>query len=294
VAEQLARFAEVPARDVGYAGLKDRNAITVQHFTLPLGHRPEPDWSELTAQDFRVLATARHGRKLKVGALKGNRFRLVLRHLSQPASSLITRLEVIRRKGVPNYFGPQRFGHAGGNVVKASDMLMGKWRVHDRKLRGLMLSSARSLIFNAVLAARVEQGSWDNLLPGEVLMLDGSHSIFRATAADETLKARVAAADVHPTGPLWGRGEPIAADRVRELEEEVAAGYKDLADGLMKAGLEASRRALRLPVRDLFWEYPDETTLILDFFLPAGAYATAVLRELIQDDPAGEGDVNEA
>jgi tRNA pseudouridine13 synthase len=293
VAEQLARFAEVPPRDVGYAGLKDRQAVTIQHFTLPLANRPEPDWQALAAADFRVLAAARHGRKLKVGALKGNRFRLVLRELTLPASGLTPRLEAIRSRGVPNYFGLQRFGHGGGNVAKAVEMLSGRRRIHDRKLRGLLLSTARSVIFNAVLAARVEQGSWDTLLPGEVLMLDGSHSIFRATASDASLPPRLASGDVHPTGPLWGRGELISAEQVCELEARVAADHAQLAQGLLEAGMDAARRALRLPVRDLTWKYPDVATLILEFSLPAGAYATAVLRELIQDDPEGEGDAEQ-
>ena len=282
VASELARHAGLQPRDVGYAGLKDRNAVTVQHFSLPFEGRAEPDWSALAAVDFRVLATARHRRKLKIGALKGNRFRITLRELSGATGELLPKLEAISRQGVPNYFGPQRFGHGGANISKAEAMLVGGRRIHDRRLRGLLLSTARSLIFNALLSERVSAGNWDRLLPGEVLMLDGSRSIFRSDAADATLVARLAENDVHPTGVLWGRGEPVSSGAVHDLEEAAAQAHAELAKGLERAGVDMMRRALRLPVRELAWEQPDAHTLILGFFLPAGAYATTVLRELVE------------
>ena len=278
VASELARFVGVQARDVGYAGLKDRHAVTVQHFTVPFEGRTEPDWSTLPPGDFRVLAAARHRRKLKIGALKGNRFRITLRELSQPAATLLPKLDAIRDSGVPNYFGAQRFGHAGANVQRATAMLVEGRRIHDRRLRSLLLSSARSLIFNALLSERVQAGNWDRLLPGEVLMLDGSRSVFKSDAGDAALEGRLAAGDVHPTGPLWGRGESPAAADARALEERVVEAHGALAKGLEAAGLEAARRALRLPVRELAWEQADAHTLMVQFFLPAGAYATKIGR----------------
>lgn len=294
VASELARYAGLQPRDAGYAGLKDRNAVTVQHFSLPFEGRAEPDWDGLAAPDFRVLSTARHRRKLKIGALKGNRFRITLRGLSGAVDGLLPKLEAIATRGVPNYFGAQRFGHGGANIHKAEAMLVGGRRIHDRRLRGLLLSTARSLIFNALLSERVDAGNWDRTLPGEVLMLDGSRSIFRSDATDSALAARLAENDVHPTGVLWGRGEPVSSGEVRALEEAVAQVHADLAKGLEKAGVDAMRRALRLPVRELAWEQPDAHTLTLGFFLPAGAYATTVLRELVETEgDSEESDVNE-
>jgi len=284
VAGELARLAGVQPRDVGYAGLKDRHAVTLQHFTVPIEGRPEPEWSALTTDGFRVLAAVRHRRKLKIGALKGNRFRITLRELTRPVVELSPKLEAIRKLGVPNYFGPQRFGRGGANVQQATAMLVEGRRIHDRRLRSLLLSSARSLIFNALLSERVRAGNWDRLLPGEVLMLDGSHSVFKSDAADTALEKRLAEGDVHPTGPLWGRGELPTAAEARALEEQVMQSYAVLARGLESAGLEISRRALRLPVRELAWEQPDAHTLTVEFFLPAGAYATTVLRELVELD----------
>jgi tRNA pseudouridine13 synthase len=290
VAGQLARHAGIPPREVGYAGLKDRHAVTVQSFTLNIDRRPEPDWSALPTDEFKVLKSERHRRKLKTGALEGNRFRLMLRDLSVAASDLRPRLESIQTRGVPNYFGVQRFGRGAANIEKAEAALSGRLRIHDRRLFSLLLSVARSLIFNDLLAERVQAGNWDRLLSGEVMMLDGSHSVFRAEAADAELQQRLAAGDVHPTGPLWGRGEPMTTDEVQALEAEVAARHPELTAGLIKVGVEMARRSLRLAVKDFAWQEASEG-LILEFFLPAGAYATAVLRELV--DFTGEADAEE-
>lgn len=293
VAAELARLAGLPPRDVGYAGLKDRHAVTVQHFTVPIEGRPEPDWKAVVSDEYRVLAAARHRRKLKIGSLQGNRFSIVLRELTVPAESLLPKLEAIAARGVPNYFGAQRFGRDGANIQKAEAMLVGSRRIFDRRLRSLLLSSARSLLFNDLLSARVAAGDWDKLLPGEVLMLDGSRSVFKSEAGDADLLRRIAEGDVHPTGPLWGRGELASAGEARSLEESAAAPYSGLIDGLAKARVDMARRALRMPVRELAWELPEPHTLVLSFFLPAGAYATVVLRELIESDEVVE-DTEEA
>lgn len=290
VAGQLAHHAGIPPREVGYAGLKDRHAVTVQSFTLNIDRKPEPDWNTLPTDEFRVLKSERHRRKLKTGALEGNRFRLLLRDLSVPVDQLKPRLESIKARGVPNYFGVQRFGRGAANIEKAEAALSGRLRIHDRRLFSLLLSTARSLIFNDLLAARVQAGNWDRLLSGEVMMLDGSHSVFRAEAPDAELQRRLTAVDVHTTGPLWGRGEPMTTGEVQALEAEVAARHPALTAGLIKVGVEMARRSLRLAVKDFAWQESSEG-LILEFFLPAGAYATAVLRELV--DFTGEGDAEE-
>lgn len=290
VAEQLARHAGIPGREVGYAGLKDRHAVTVQSFTLNLDRRPEPDWSALAGSGINVLESKRHRRKLKTGSLKGNRFRLVLRGFDGAISSLHPKLDAIRSGGVPNYFGVQRFGRGAANIEKAEAALSGKLRIHDRRLFSLLLSAARSLVFNDVLSERVAAGSWNTLMPGEVLMLDGSHSVFKADPADGALPARLASGDVHPTGPLWGKGEPMVAGEVQALEAKVAARRPAITQGLERIGMERARRSLRLAVRDFAWREEGDT-LVLEFFLPAGAYATTVLRELVNFE--GEGDADE-
>ncbi|HET7396005.1 MAG TPA: tRNA pseudouridine(13) synthase TruD [Gammaproteobacteria bacterium] len=288
VARELARIAGVRSRDVSYAGRKDRNAVTVQHFSLWLGKQPEPDWAAHAHPEYRVLSSLRHRRKLRLGALKGNRFRLVLRELSVPAAELIKRLELIRAQGVPNYFGSQRFGHGGSNISNAERFFADPRAIRDRDLRSLLLSTARSLIFNAILSERVASGTWNTAIAGEVCMLEGTHSVFRNDEVDAALQARIASGDVHPTGPMWGEGERLVSNEVSALEVRVAQTYPAFTRGLEAARLAAARRALRLPVPDLRWQSENERTLTLEFFLPAGAYATTVLRELVEiENPAG-------
>jgi tRNA pseudouridine13 synthase len=290
VAEQLARAAGIHGREVGYAGLKDRHAVTLQSFTLNLDRRPEPDWSALAGNGIKVLKSARHRRKLKTGALEGNRFKLVLRDLSGPVATLVPRLQAIQAQGVPNYFGMQRFGRGAANLEKAEAALSGRLRIHDRRLFSLLLSTARSLIFNDVLSERVKAGNWNKLLQGEVLMLDGSRSVFKAVEGDAELPRRMEQGDVHPTGPLWGRGEPLTSGEVQALEAGVAERHPGMAKGLVKVGVEMARRSLRLAVKDFAWQETSEG-LVLEFFLPAGAYATTVLGELV--NVAGEEDADQ-
>ncbi len=282
VARRLAERAGVPAGAVGYAGLKDRHAVAEQWFSVHLPGRPEPNWADIDEADFAVLKAVRHSRKLRRGALTGNAFRIVIRELDGDPAEMVERLGLIAAVGVPNYFGEQRFGREGGNLERAAAMLRGEEKVRDHHRRGLYLSAARAALFNAVLARRVTDRTWNRALAGEVLMLDGSHSIFDAAELDDALRQRVAEFDLHPTGPLWGTGELRSGGSVRELEEAVAATLPAFRDGLAAAGLRQERRALRLTARDATLEFPDARTAVLNFRLPAGAYATTVLRELVQ------------
>ncbi len=282
LAGRLARFAGVKRRDVGYAGLKDRHAVTRQWFSVDLAGRDVPDWSALGIAGVTVLRAERHGRKLRRGALAGNRFRIILREVEADPECLAVRLAMVRREGVPNYFGPQRFGRDGVNLEAAAAMFEGR-RVKDRHTRGLYLSAARAFLFNTVLARRVAAGNWQRHLPGDVMMLAGSRSHFRAEAADPELDARLAAFDIHPSGPLWGRGDLPTRAAARDLEARLPADHPLFCHGLEQAGLDQERRPLRLPVPDLAWTHdPDTRTLTLTFTLPAGAYATTVIREIIE------------
>jgi tRNA pseudouridine13 synthase len=264
--------------NVGYAGLKDRHAVTRQAFTVQLPGKSDPDWNAFPHAEVKVLASTRHKRKLKRGALRGNRFVLVLRDVRGDRAQAETVLGNIATRGVPNYFGEQRFGREGGNVAQARAMFAGR-RV-DRDRRSILLSAARSQIFNSVLAARVERDAWDKPLDGEIWSLAGSRSWFGPEPFDGVLAARLAQGDIHPSGPLWGQGEPPATEAAAELERSVAAQYADLAEGLTAARMEQERRPLRLLPKDLRWRWLDDETLELSFELPAGAYATVVVREL--------------
>lgn len=276
---ELARLAGVARRDVGYAGMKDRHALTVQWFSLHLAGRADPDWQGLPA-GMQVLEAVRHTRKLKTGALESNCFVLTLRDCQGDAEALHARLETIRQHGVPNYFGEQRFGRDGENIRHARAMFAGTEDVRDRHKRGIYLSAARSWLFNAVLAERIRHQTWQTALRGEAYILAGSNSFFVAEVADETIQQRLRVHDIHLSGPLWGEGEPPTQADVRVLEMQVAAGNPELVRGLAQAGLRQERRALRVIPSGLTAEALDASSWRLAFCLPAGCYATAVLREL--------------
>ncbi|HKQ15935.1 MAG TPA: tRNA pseudouridine(13) synthase TruD [Steroidobacteraceae bacterium] len=289
VAKQLARLAKLDPRDVGFAGLKDRDAVAEQSFTVPARSALGESWSGVAGEGFEVIGAARHRRKLKRGALKGNDFTITLRGFSGDQQMLEQRLRAIGVAGVPSYFGPQRFGRDTGNLRTALAWFADGVAPADRWQRGFALSAARAAIFNAVVARRVSDGTWDRLLPGEIVNLDGSGSVFVADVIDAALEERCATLDVHPTGPMWGRE---SARPVPALEAEVVARYEVLARGLSGAGLEAERRALRIRVDRLAWTIGGEVVQ-LRFRLFRGAFATAVLHELIgnafaQEAPEGD------
>jgi tRNA pseudouridine13 synthase len=279
VAGLVARAAGVKRRDVGYAGMKDRHAVTVQWVSVHLPGRADPDLSGALPAGCEILETARHSRKLQTGAHAGNTFTIVLRDCHGDRDEIARRIEVIGRHGVPNYFGEQRFGRGGENVERARAMLAGE-TVHDRHRRGIYLSAARSFLFNEVLAKRVTDGSWDRPFDGEVFILNGTRSFFLPEKLDETIARRLREHDIHPSGPLWGQGELPTRGEARALEQAVADTEPALVAGLAQAGLKQERRSLRLVPSGLRAEWLESTVLRLEFALPTGTFATALLREL--------------
>ncbi|MFZ5622783.1 MAG: tRNA pseudouridine(13) synthase TruD [Pseudomonadota bacterium] len=288
VARQIARFAGAAPRDVSFAGLKDRRAVTEQWFSVQLPGRADPDWDRLEVEGVTVLQAARHSRKLRRGALRGNRFEIRVRGFDGDRALAEARLRALAARGVPNYFGTQRFGRDGGNLEAAARMLRGESRRPARYERGLYLSAARSHLFNQVLAARVAAGTWDTLLDGDVLQLDGGRAWFVADAGDAELPRRLQGMEVHPTGPLWGRGDPATQGAARALELACLEPWREWCAGLERAGLEQDRRALRVRAAELSWSWADESELSLAFALPSGSYATALLHELVTADGGEE------
>ena len=283
VALEIARLARVQAHDVGYAGLKDRHAVTVQWFSVPALATTADLWRGVHTSEFKVLDVRGNSRKLKRGALTGNRFRIRLRKVTWSREQLDLKVDALRAHGVPNYFGPQRFGRNGYNLDRVAACLENQQGPRGRTERGFALSAARSLIFNALLKLRVEAGDWARLLPGDVAGLDGSGSHFAVPEVDGNLLRRAGAFDIHPTGPLWGRGELATVGAVRERETAVAASeeYRQVANLLVAENLTHERRALRCAVRELEVECDAAAaTVTVAFVLGRGQFATAVLREI--------------
>jgi tRNA pseudouridine13 synthase len=290
VAGLLAKFAGLREPDVGFAGRKDRHAVTRQWFSVRRPGGVKPDWNGFRAEGVRILEVTRHGRKLKRGAHRGNRFRIVLRDLVDPVS-VAAKLAMIRAQGVPNYFGEQRFGRDGGNL-RLAEKLFARRRL-SRSQRSMALSAARSYLFNLVLERRVSDGTWNRLLPGDLANLDGSGSVFPVDTVDDELAVRADQLDLHPTGPLWGSGQSRASGDVARLEQSIIERHAELASGLESQRVEQSRRALRVRASDLTWQAPDERTLSVEFTLGLGAFATALLREVLRPveyEPLADGD----
>ena len=275
VAGQLARFAGVAERDVGYAGLKDRHAVTRQWFSIRTV-ATNVDWQAFTADGVEILDATRNERKLKRGAHTANRFRIVLTDVQCPDEALLhQRLESIRSEGVPNYFGEQRFGRR--NLANARELFAGQ-RL-KRTSRSMALSAARALLFNAIVDARVRNGSWNRLLPGELANLDGSGSVFAVDDVTPELERRLSEWDIHPTATLFGTRESYrATGEVRALEEAAVLPFDDYANGLAAAGVDCAQRTTRIGLEDFTAELNGDLTL--QFALPTGAYATSVLAEL--------------
>lgn len=279
VAGQLALQAGVPERDVGFAGMKDRHAVTRQWFSVGLQEAADSDWENWRIPDAIILRAVAHGRKLKRGALRGNRFQIRVRSLEGDRSGLEDRLQKVAAGGVPNYFGPQRFGHGGRNVARGAQWLERGGRL-PRSKRSIYLSAVRGFLFNAVLSRRVKLGNWDRILDGEIAALDGSRATFPCAMPDDNLARRCEDFDIHPSGPLPGRGGPLPGREAAAVEEDALHPHVELIEKLAAAGLNAERRSLRVRPAGLDWTF-EGADLALTFSLPPGAYATSVLRELV-------------
>ncbi|MBB3167938.1 tRNA pseudouridine(13) synthase TruD [Simiduia aestuariiviva] len=267
IAKQIARIAGVQPMDVGYCGLKDRRAVTRQWFSVYLPQQSEIDWQQLNSDTAQLLAVHRHHKKLRRGEHQANEFIIRLRDCQGDLELLETRLNAVSQSGVPNYFGEQRFGREASNLHEAATLFAtslardnsarkkGGRRKGERRPgpSGMVLSAARSWLFNQVLAARVERDLWREPMAGETTELS--------------------------TGPLWGRGRNGSAGELLALETEALAPWSDWCHGLEHAGLAQERRPLVLRPMHFTWDF-DGPDLTLSFTLAPGQFATAVLREL--------------
>jgi tRNA pseudouridine13 synthase len=281
VVKQLARHFGVQARDIGFAGLKDRQAVTTQWFSLPAKHFTDAGAAAFSCAEYEIIEINRHQGKLRRGAIRQNNFTICVREIVCEAQMLSQRLSMIVREGVPNYFGEQRFGIERNNLSAADDWCQ-RPRKLDRFKRGIYLSTMRSWLFNLVLAERIRQHGWCEPLSGDVYFLEGSKRFFREDKLTDELRERVATGDIHPSAPLWGEGEALTNADALVLEETVLADWKDWRACLERTGLKQERRALRVMPRELNHEFIEEKNeLVLRFALPAGCYATGLLREIV-------------
>lgn len=278
VGERLAEFAGVSAKNMSYAGLKDRHAITEQWFCLHLAGKATPDFSQFQLDDVEILEITRHNRKIRVGSLDGNHFELLLRDVVE-SDELTLRLDRLQAVGFPNYFTEQRFGRDGYNLIQAQRWAAGEIQVNDRKKRSFYLSAARSEIFNLIVSDRIAAGLVDQVLEHDIVQLAGSNSWFVAQANElEELNKRLDSGDILLTAALIGENslEQTASERERASVAEQTL----LLNLMKKARMNAARRAMLCKPENLRWQFEPEG-LRLQFFLPAGSYATGLVRELM-------------
>lgn len=277
----LMNFFRLADKDVSYSGMKDKQAITQQWFSVRPEAGTEAVLDKLNSEQLRICRVQRNRRKLKRGSHVSNHFLIRLCDLNADAHALEERLQLIADSGVPNYFGEQRFGKNADNVLMAKQMFAGTTKFNDRYRRGIYLSAARAFLFNRVLSRRVQDGNWNTYIEGDVMSLDASSASFRPAAWDEVLAERLLKNDIHPSGPLWGSGKLKSQGQCAELEQQVLATENALKEGLEQSGLEQQRRALRSVPGNFRFEIENSTTLTLEFTLNKGAYATSLLRELV-------------
>ena len=277
VGEQLAKFAGISARNMSYAGLKDRKAVTEQWFSLQMPGQPTPDFSQFSLEGVEILDVTRHQRKIRIGSLQGNHFEILLRN-AEETDELKERLDFLAKNGFPNYFTEQRFGRDGNNLTQALRWANGEIKVKDRNKRSFYLSAARSEIFNLIVSKRMELDLAQQILVGDVLQLNGSHSWFVVNESEDLaqLQQRLAQQDVLLTAPLIGEEEKSAVD----FEHEIFAQHQALFALMRQERMKAARRPILMQPQQFQWQF-EPNGLRLQFDLPAGSYATALIRELV-------------
>lgn len=277
--KSLARAVNKPVRALSYAGLKDRQSTSTQWISI---HAPGEDiagLSELNGSGWRVLEHTRHNKKIRPGYLAGNKFIIRLKNVSD-INSLIEKYQQIELSGVPNYFGEQRFGRDAGNLYQADEVLTKGKKVKDRFLKGLYFSAARSWVYNQILAQRVLATNWNKAISGDVMQLSGTHSIFKSEEQFEELNKRISERDISPASPMPGKGDIMAYGESLALINDIYSQWSPWIKGLQQQGLEQAWRANILYPKQMEYQINGQD-VELSFVLPAGAYATVVLREMV-------------
>ena len=282
VAKELAGALGIKPADVGWGGRKDRQAVTTQTFSIPVPLKNDPDdvMARLSGLPFEILDARRHGNKLKTGHVAANRFRIVLSGVSGASlEKALAIAELIRERGVPNYYGPQRFGLNMRNLDRAADLLASKRNVRG-KSAAFMVSALQSALFNAWLVERIRRGGFERMLPGDVARKTDTGGMFVVADVDEA-DTRFKNSAIVFTGPIYGHKMKQAEAEAADLEQRVLAAFGLDLQAFKPLRAAGSRRAGILRPAELQVEaHPDG--LVFSFTLPSGAYATVVMREFMR------------
>lgn len=292
VARALARWAGIPAGHVSFSGQKDRHAITTQWFSLHMPGKPDPSPSTFCEEGIEILAMQRHSRKLKRGSHHGNRFSIRLRQLRAAATdappdaavrqAIETVLARMAIEGVPNYFGAQRFGRGESNLAAARVAVREQRLPRDPERRNWILSALRSELFNLWLAARVDIGHWRTPVEGDLLQLHGRRGCFVPESLDETIQQRLDCGELVVAGLLPGEGNLMVAGQALIALQELWQDHSGTLALLAKQRMAVEPRAACLIPQEFRYGW-ENSELRLEFVLPRGSFATAVVREIMRD-----------
>ncbi|WP_070962238.1 tRNA pseudouridine(13) synthase TruD [Vibrio sonorensis] len=278
VANELAKACGVKSQAVSWAGLKDRHAVTEQWLSVHLPGNQTPDFTEFLKQypSIEIVKTQRHNKKLRPGDLSGNFFKLVLTQVSD-ASALVPRFESIKQFGVPNYFGQQRFGHQGNNLDEARRWGRENVRTRNQKKRSMYLSTARSWIFNQIVSSRIESDFYQQFVEGDIALESGkTHPVESPEQWNEKLNEGL----VQITAALAGDNALPVTGKALELEQPFLDAEPDLMALIRGNRMRHERRPIALVPQQFDWEIAEQM-VTMTFWLPAGHYATSIVRELV-------------
>jgi len=289
----LSDYFNVEPSRVGYAGLKDKKALTQQWLSVYLPGKTKsldiemllgsqlvtPASSGQYSGQCRILKACWHRAKLRRGAIAKNHFKILLRGATEIPSSTLQRLQLIAEQGFPNYFGQQRFGWQGKNL-EVVEQWFNKGKVPEQRSRSILLSSARSFLFNNILQQRIIAGNWDRGVEGDCYMLQGSRKVFAGEHLDDSIIERCLRGDIHPCGSLFGNGVLKITAAAAEIEHSVLQQCSSWCEALQAEGLKLDHRALRCIPENLKWQQINRTDLELKFALASGSYATTLITEL--------------
>lgn len=277
VCEYLAKLFKKRLRDIGYAGLKDKQSISRQWFSVQMNVTQTPDLSSIDTDQIKLIDSIRHNKKLKVGALESNHFKITLKQVDD-IKHVEQKLTLIQHQGVPNYFGPQRFGFKGNNLNWA-DRMSGGEVIKNKKVKGFALSASRSYLFNQVVSKRLEMNTFERAQDGELFILSGTNSYFSEQLSDE-IEQRLKSQDIRISAPLVGKGELETSGEVCNIEQLIVNEHPSWLEMLADNGLKQERRSISLYPKNMHWQ-TEEDKLVVEFDLPTGCFATSVLRECV-------------
>jgi tRNA pseudouridine13 synthase len=265
--------------EVGLAGWKDKRAITRQWVSVPRDKVTERRLEQLAGDGIQTVEQRSHSHKLRTGHLLGNRFSILIRQANTEAENMTQAIiQQLHTRGLPNFYGPQRFGASGKNPEKGLALLLGQYRLRSVRKRKLLVSSYSSLLFNLTLKKRMEQNLFAKLLPGDIAKKHDTGGIFLVSDPEKE-QPRADRLEISATGPIWGKKMKRAGDAAAALEEEILSSQGLTPDVFRQQP--GSRRSLRIALKEVN-VCQEKEGLRLEFFLPKGSYATVLLDEIMK------------